>query len=99
MQSDIPSKNQTTIDLDFSKELHDFFVGQMTVVYVNGQPSQRPVTIDDFYYPIIEKIKTFCVSKCSGKTFHRYIGDYCEILQMVFDNPNDAMLFKLWWKQ
>ena len=99
MKSDIPSPNLTTIDLDFSSELHSFFVGQMTVVFVNGQPSQQPVTIDDFYIPIIEKIKKFCSEKCSGKTFHRYDGDFCEILQMVFENSSDAMLFKLWWKQ
>ena len=70
-----------TVTLDFSDEMECI-------------PSD--VSIGAFYKPIFDKLNLWAGQNCKGRVWKTsYDGEYGEIVELVFENEDDALLFKL----
>jgi hypothetical protein len=67
--------------LDFSQEM-ELIPGDMS--------------IGAFYQPIFDRLNRWAGQNCLGRVWKTsYDGEYGEIVELMFENQDDALLFKL----
>lgn len=55
--------------------------------------------IGDFYRPVFSQITEWCRENCqSGVRQTDDKGEWGEIIELEFDDPQEAMMFKLMWR-
>lgn len=55
-------------------------------------------SIGEFYLPIYEKIYNWIIENCTSRVIQTdNDGGWGEILELEFDDPKEATLFKLTW--
>lgn len=70
-----------TVTLDFSSEMKSIPID---------------VSLGEFYKPIFDKLHLWAGQNCKGRVWTTsYNGKYGEIVELVFENEDDALLFKL----